>query len=113
MSRKQAPHPSVTPRGWLVEDVAAFTRLTRAEWDRLWRSGKAPQPISWSDDPDTKIRRFIWDRVAIERWMDQRSGFESERTAPRDDAIMAAINAAELQPQRRRGRAQEEARRAR
>jgi hypothetical protein len=73
---------NVPKRGFSLEEAAEYCGVSK---NTMTRHG--PSPVKIGD-------RIIFDRRALDRWLDQLAGAESETTeAAPEDALMEAIHA--------------------
>lgn len=66
--------PPSARRGMSREEAASYIGVSVGSFDKLVRSGDMPSPIKL-------VRRKIWDKRALDRWLDQKSDIEHGSTA--------------------------------
>ncbi|MFH7812459.1 MULTISPECIES: helix-turn-helix transcriptional regulator [Acetobacter] len=72
----------ITPRLLSVEEAARYVGLSRPVFQAT--IGKKIPPIK------TGVRRLIWDKLALDRWIDEQSGIHTpeQKTINPLDALM-------------------------
>lgn len=86
MARERSLPTSLPPRCLTREQAAEYCGICKEVFDRLVKAGELPQPMKLG------ARRIVWDRAALDRHFDRRSGFVEEAAiAPAKLAMLEAI----------------------
>ena len=78
------PKHTLPPRGMSRAQAAAYVGVAPGTFDRMVDDGLIPPPLALFSRDEKPIRRQLWDRKAIDLYLDRLSGLNAQSDLEED-----------------------------